>query len=146
MEERKFTLKEDRRLQKLVRDYGLNQWDKIAAKMKKFTPKECEMYYNAKMEKLKNKKPWTEEEDQTIQTLYDEYGAQWSMFVSFFKERSSCDIKNRYYRFVRKKSFEKLVHEDSSKKLESKLEKDDANQSESLKNGPFLFRVEDLLN
>ena len=146
MEEQNSISKDESKLHKLVKEYGKN-WAKISAKMKKYTPEECAKMYRTKFDKIKNKRPWTVEEDQTILTLYTEYGAQWNNFVSFFSDRSSCDIKNRYYRFVRKQNpgFQQQIKsqsEDSEKEDGSAKVK--IEQEASTK--PFMFRVEDLLN
>ena len=137
---------DQKKLQKLVKEYGKN-WEKISSKMKKYSPEECAKMYRSKYDKIKNKRPWTIEEDKTIQTLYTEYGAQWNTFVSFFVDRSSCDIKNRYYRFVRKQNFDfpqqTNFHSEVSKKDDDKL-KIETLPEPITKNFPY--KVEDLLN
>ena len=143
----KFTPEEDKKLQNLIQKYGAGDWLNISQMMGTRNPRQCRERWNNYLNPQLRVDPWTIEEDKTIQTLYTEYGAQWNTFVSFFVDRSSCDIKNRYYRFVRKQNFDfpqqTNFHSEVSKKDDDKL-KIETLPEPITKNFPY--KVEDLLN
>eukprot|EP00388_Colpodella_angusta_P026639 GDKK01006479.1.p1 GENE.GDKK01006479.1~~GDKK01006479.1.p1 ORF type:complete len:214 (+),score=29.14 GDKK01006479.1:93-644(+) len=43
------------------------------------------------------KSPWTRDEDNTIRSMHDQLGSQWSQYVPFLPGRGDNAIKNRYH-------------------------------------------------
>ena len=101
-----FTYKQDLRLKRCVKEYGMHNWDKVAQKMKHFTAQECEARYNHIINGDLVKRPWTLEEDRTIKKMVETYGTRWHYFIHCFSDRSINDIKNRYYRYVRNRDLD----------------------------------------
>jgi myb proto-oncogene protein len=90
-------IQEDEAICKLVSQYGLNDWTKIASKLKENywiscrTGKQCrERWYNH-LNPAVNKKPWNLEEESRLFELHKVYGNRWKDISKCFVGRyQSC--------------------------------------------------------
>lgn len=64
------------------------------------TPNQCYRRYKTINPTLK-KGRWTEEEDEKLLKLIEEFGKNWCMFAKIFKNRSSNQIKSRYEEYLK---------------------------------------------
>ncbi|EAX95132.1 Myb-like DNA-binding domain containing protein [Trichomonas vaginalis G3] len=92
----KFTAEEDKMLTDLVSKIGAADWDIISKNMKNRTPRQCrERWINYIAPNLSNE-PWTKEEDDLLDELYEEYGSRWHKIADIFPNRSGNCIRNRF--------------------------------------------------
>ena len=99
----KFTKQEDAILLEQVNKLGAKKWNTIAQALPGRTSRQCrDRFMNYLNNSLVNG-PWTEDEDILLEQKYEEYGPQWSFITTFFKGRSSNNIKNRWYTHVSKR-------------------------------------------
>lgn len=92
----RFTKDEDEKLRQLVSLQSPPNWNEISKKMTNRTPRQCrERYANYLRPNLING-PWTQEENDLLNDLYEKYGPKWSLISQSFKSRSSVNIKNHH--------------------------------------------------
>ena len=97
-----FSQEEDIKLAKLVLQYGEDNWGKISNLMPKRNERQCKerwLYYLSP--NIKNE-PFTEEEDQKLIDLYNQFGSQWKVLASYFEGRTSISLRNRMNLLSRK--------------------------------------------
>lgn len=98
-----FTQKEDEKIKELVERFGKKNWSLIASSMNGRTAKQCrDRYYNYLVPGFFQGE-WSKEEDDLLLKLYQEIGSKWSILQSYFPNRSSNSIKNRWHYFLRRK-------------------------------------------
>ena len=97
-----FTSDEDERLRYLVKQLGDQNWALISSFMPGRLPRQCRERYIGYLSPNLNKSPWTPEEDRVLLRKLLEYGPKWMKMVPFFKGRSDCNIKNRWYKHLKK--------------------------------------------
>lgn len=92
-----FSAQEDAMLVKQVGIYGDKNWDQIAEVVPGLTGRQCrDRFRNYLMPNLNNG-PWTRQEDILLIEKFHEIGPHWSKIASYFPDRSSNNIKNRWY-------------------------------------------------
>jgi len=92
---------EDIKLMGLIEKHG-EKWSKIASLMKGRTGKQVrDRYINYLRPNIKQK-DWSQEEDDLLQKLYDEFGNKWSKIAVFLHGRTENQVKNRFYAAARK--------------------------------------------
>ena len=96
-----FTYKQDIKLKRYVKNFGEN-WNEVAKKLKKFTPEECHKRYQQIKDIKIIKVMFTEEEDKLLEEKVEAHGKRWYIVVKFFSGKTQNDLKNRYYRHIRK--------------------------------------------
>jgi hypothetical protein len=92
----KFSVQEDELLRDLVAELGTNSWGEVAVRLGTRSARQCrERFKNYLSPNLRNGQ-WTEEEDKLLSEKFAEFGAKWSLIVSFFPSRSEVNLKNRW--------------------------------------------------
>ena len=104
---KRFSFEEDQLLKRLVAKYGEN-WNVIASCMKKRNPRQCRERWINYLSGFYLQKPWTEEEDDKLSNLFQEYGSKWVKIASFFENRSDINVKNRWNMLVRREKKQKI--------------------------------------
>lgn len=99
---RNFTAEEDQRLKDIVRQVGLNDWEKVSQLMGTRNVRQCKDRWYTYLDPGINSEPWTEKEDQLLVSLYQEIGPKWVKMSRFFIGRSDNSIKNRWYYHLKK--------------------------------------------
>ncbi|KAK8867192.1 hypothetical protein M9Y10_010169 [Tritrichomonas musculus] len=98
-----FTKEEDDKIKELVKKFGTKNWSIIALFMDGRTAKQCRDRYSNYLIPGFFQGEWSKEEDELLKKLYSENGSKWSIIQTYFPNRSSNSIKNRWYYFLRKK-------------------------------------------
>ncbi|KAL8153580.1 hypothetical protein V2J09_011340 [Rumex salicifolius] len=97
-----WTIEEDRRLAKLVRELGDDKWAKIAQSMNNRVGKQCrERWRNHLMESVKKNVAWTREEEAVIIALHRK-GERWAKMSKCLYGRPENDVKNHWNATKRK--------------------------------------------
>ncbi|CAD8085841.1 unnamed protein product [Paramecium sonneborni] len=96
-----WTPAEDDFLRRLVTQHKF-EWKKITSFMQNRTTKQVRERYINHLDPLINKRPWTLEEDQSLWSLYQQYGPKWSKISQILQGRPENTIKNRFYGHIRK--------------------------------------------
>lgn len=102
-----WTPEEDGRLLAWVKAEGPTKWAQCAVYIQGRSGKQCrERWLNNLNPDLK-KGGWTEEEDEAIFQLYQQYGSSWSKIAKSMPGRTENAIKNRFYSTLRKLAADK---------------------------------------
>lgn len=99
----KFTKKEDAQLIRLVKKYGIPNWEEVSKHMQRRTARQCRDRYNNYLSENFKKGSWTESEDKLIISLYHQIGPHWLNISKSLPGRSGNDIKNRWHKTLVKK-------------------------------------------
>ncbi len=92
----KWTEQEDDLIIKLTNDFDFD-WKSIASKYPKRSLTQIKQRYYNSLDQSINKTQFTDEEDLLLLEKYKIYGANWKIIATFFKNRPSNLIKNRFY-------------------------------------------------
>lgn len=91
----KFSVREDEQLRELVEELGQN-WPEVAQRLGTRSARQCrERFRNYLSPNLRNGL-WSDDEDRLLHAKVAEFGAKWSVIVSFFPSRSEVNLKNRW--------------------------------------------------
>jgi len=119
---------EDDEIMKLIKIHGTN-WSLISKIIKTRNNKQIrDRYINILAPNL-NKKKFTFEEDMLIIKLYKEFGAKWSRIHTYFKNRTTDMIKNRFHSSIKKK-YKDLLKDINKKKSNSSTDSSSSNNKE----------------
>ena len=99
---RHFTPEEDNRLRALVEAFNESNWASIAYFMPGRSQRQCRERYIGYLSPHLNTSAWSPEEDCLLIQKLQEYGPKWTTLVQFFKNRSDSNIKNRWYKHLKK--------------------------------------------
>ena len=91
MKKRAWTPEEDKRLVKLVKRYGAEQWPVIAKEMKTRTERQCRDHWNISLRPDIRHGAWTAEEDSILIDAHGRLGDKWS--ASPVDRRRRCHIR-----------------------------------------------------
>lgn len=92
----KFTEREDDKLTELVEEYGSQDWDLIASKMKGRNKRQCRERWCNYLSPSLNMNPWSTEEDKLLMEKYRQWGSKWVRISKFFPNRTDTMVKNRF--------------------------------------------------
>lgn len=112
-----FTKEEDERIKDLVKQFGTKNWSIIASFMNGRSAKQCRDRYSNYLVPGFFQGEWSNEEDELLKKLYKENGSKWSIIQTYFPNRSSNSIKNRWHYFLHKK-YEKLIEAEKKEAIE----------------------------
>lgn len=98
----KFNDEEDTILTEAVCELGTTDWHKIAKRLPGRNARQCRERWNNYVNPVISTKPWTKEEDETLELKYTEYGPKWHTIATFFVNRPVNTIKNRWFAKVKK--------------------------------------------
>ena len=119
---------EDDEIMKLIKIHGTN-WSLISKIIKTRNNKQIrDRYINILAPNL-NKKKFTFEEDMLIIKLYKEFGAKWSRIHTYFKNRTTDMIKNRFHSSIKKK-YKDLLKDINKNKSNSSTDSSSSNNKE----------------
>ncbi|EAY14615.1 Myb-like DNA-binding domain containing protein [Trichomonas vaginalis G3] len=106
---KRFSPEEDERLKMLVNTMENVHWKEIAEHMPGRNARQCRDRYNNYLFKEIINKPWTQQEDEVIMNLFELVGPKWSLIAKSLSGRSGNNVKNRWYKFLKKnlKNFHK---------------------------------------
>ena len=126
-----FTHDEDQYLRQLIAQYGDNNWPIVAYYMPGRTPRQCrERYIGYLSPNLKNT-PWTPEEDLLLLQKLQELGPKWMKMVPFFEGRSDSNIKNRWYKHLKKTASPLFIEQINNKSTQQNLHFSSTQQTET---------------
>lgn len=97
-----FSKYDDIKIINLVNEYGKN-WDLIAENFGRFSKELIINRYNNNLDPLIDNSRFTEEEDSQIFNLKTKYRMGWKEISTYFVNRNSNKIRNRYYSVLRRK-------------------------------------------
>jgi hypothetical protein len=100
----KFTLEEDKLLDRLVCELGVHNWAQISERMGTRNPRQCRERWNNYVRSDLRNDPFTPEEDRMLEIKFAEFGSKWNKISKFFYKRSDNSIRNRWMLLSRKKS------------------------------------------
>ena len=93
---------EDELILSLIKKYGKN-WSKISHLIKTRNGKQIRDRYINILAPNINKNKFSQEEDNLLLNLYKKYGPKWSKIHTYFKERTTDMIKNRFHSTLKRK-------------------------------------------
>ena len=92
----RFSERDDNKLKELVRQYGENNWKKIASKMPGRNKRQCRDRWFRYLSPTVNHNPWSKQEDDLLMELVTKTYPKWREISKFFEGRNDIQIKNRY--------------------------------------------------
>ena len=95
---------EDTLILNLIKEYG-KSWSKISNIIKTRNGKQIRDRYINVLSPNINKNKFSSDEDFLIIKLYEKYGAKWAKINSYFNNRTTDMIKNRFYSSLKKKYY-----------------------------------------
>ena len=128
-----FTVDEDIKLIELVKEFGVNSWEKIAEQMPGRNIRQVRERWQHYLSPTVNNGPWTKEEE-LLKQKYLILGPKWKEISEFFPGRTIISIRNRIKRVVADKVEEEIekTHENMEKNLDKVSEnKDDEKNAET---------------
>lgn len=127
-----WTIEEDRKLFKWIKEQGPNNWSNCSEYIKARTGKQCrERWFNSLHPGLK-KGVWNPEEDLIIFEKYKIYGTKWSKISSFLPGRTENSIKNRFYSTLRRIAYDYEKHLQNQEEKLNSANNNSINKSKTL--------------
>lgn len=91
-----FSHEEDANLRRLVDQYGTDSWFEVSQEMVRRSARQCRERWRVLTTRELSLRPWTEDEDKLLIQKYFELGPKWQIMESFFTDRNSLSLKNRW--------------------------------------------------
>jgi hypothetical protein len=106
---RRFTKDEDRKLMRLVEQFGAHDWAKVSSVMYGRTQRQCRQRYKNYLSQNRQRSAWTAKEEELVIAKFREVGPKWVHIATFLPGRTGNDVKNRWHkrlirRFVQSES------------------------------------------
>jgi hypothetical protein len=98
-----WTRHEDELIIRHVQGNGCRGWAKLAKLLPGRIGKQCRERWFNHLDPQISHGPWTQEEDQILLNLHEQYGNSWSKIASQMPTRSDNMIKNRWYSTLTKR-------------------------------------------
>lgn len=99
---KRFTPDEDRIIKALVNPNIETNWSFIAKSLEKRTARQCRDRWFNYLDPSLNRDEWLPEEDEILVKLFEQKGPQWKFFTIILNGRSINDVRNRYFKLLRK--------------------------------------------
>ena len=92
----RFTKEEDELLKQLVESQRKPNYSEISKYFQNRTARQCRERYNYYLRPDLINGPWTQEEEELLAKLYEQYGPKWALISQSFDSRSPVNIKNHH--------------------------------------------------
>ncbi|KAK8875460.1 hypothetical protein M9Y10_005626 [Tritrichomonas musculus] len=93
---KKFTPEEDSKIVELVGNEQFPCWQNISQQIPGKTARQCRERYQHYLSPKISTAPWTEEENQLLDKLQQQYGNNWAKITEYFKGRTNTYLKNKW--------------------------------------------------
>ncbi|KAL5217654.1 hypothetical protein ABZP36_018338 [Zizania latifolia] len=133
-----WTLDEDRKLVKLVEQFGLRKWSQIAQMLPGRVGKQCRERWNNHLRPNIKKDSWSEEEDIVLIQTHKEVGNKWAEIAKHLPGRTENSIKNHWNATKRRQFARRRSHASSKNPKSGTLLQ---NYIKSLGIGPIMSSV-----